>query len=90
MFDQLKMMKQARDMQKKMEAEVMTDSFKGVEITINGKQEVLNITINDESLLEEKNSLEKILKEAFNNAVRKSQMEMAKKMREDMGSMFGM
>lgn len=90
MFDQLKMMKQARDMQKKMEAEVMTDTFKGVEITINGKQEVLNIAINDESLLDNKDNLEKVIKEALNNAVRKSQMEMAKKMREDMGGMFGM
>ena len=90
MLDKLKMLKQARDMQKKMEAESFTESFKGIEIVINGKQEVMNVMINDESLLDDKDNLEKSIKDAINNAIRKSQTEMAKKMQADMGGMFGM
>ena len=90
MFDKLKMMNQARSMQKKMEGETFTEEFQGVQIVINGKQEVLDVNVNNEELLSDKNKLEGAFKDAINNAVRKSQMAMAEKMKEEMGGMFGM
>ena len=90
MFDKLKMMNQARSMQKKMEGESFTEEFQGVEIVINGKQEVKDISINNEELLSDKSKLEGALKDALNNAVKKSQTVMAEKMKEEMGGMFGM
>ena len=90
MFDKLKMMNQARSMQKKMEGETFTEEFQGVQVVINGKQEVKDIKINNEELLSDKSKLEGALRDAINNAVRKSQMAMAEKMKEEMGGMFGM
>ena len=84
------MMNQARSMQKKMEGETFTEEFQGVQIVINGKQEVLDVNVNNEELLSDKNKLEGAFKDAINNAVRKSQMAMAEKMKEEMGGMFGM
>lgn len=89
MFDKLKMIKQARDMQKKM-AEITSDiDYNGIKITINGKQEILNLEI-PENLFKDQIKLTQLLKEAFNKAITDSQREMAMKMQGDMGSMFGM
>jgi nucleoid-associated protein EbfC len=90
MFDQLKMLKQAHDLQKKMEAESISSEYRGVNITMNGKQEIKELTINDEQLLTDKDNLEKVLKDAVNNATRNAQMAMAQKMRGEMGGMFGL
>ena len=89
MFDKIKMLKQAKDMQKKM-AEISSDiDYNGIKITINGKQEILNLEI-PENLFEDPNQLTQLVKEAFNKAITDSQREMASKMQGDMGSMFGM
>jgi len=90
MFDQLKMLKQAHDLQKKLEAESTTSSFKGIRITMNGKQTVTELEIEDETILSDKNKLESTLKDAINNATHNSQMAMAQKMRGEMGGMFGL
>jgi len=90
MFDQLKMLKQAHDLQKKMEAELIDSEYKGIKITMNGKQVITALSITDESLLNDKTKFEQVLKEAINNATHNAQMTMAQKMRADMGGMFGL
>ncbi|KKR05952.1 MAG: hypothetical protein UT32_C0019G0014 [Parcubacteria group bacterium GW2011_GWC2_39_14] len=90
MFDQLKMLKQAHDLQKKLEGESTSTEFKGIKITMNGKQVVTALTLDNDELLQDKYKLESALKDAFNNATHNSQVTMAEKMRGDMGSMFGL
>jgi len=90
MFDQLKMLKQAHDLQKKLESEFTTSEFKGIKITMNGKQVVTELTIDNDELLQDKDKLAETLKSAFNNATNNSQMAMAQKMRGEMGGMFGL
>ncbi|MBU1131809.1 YbaB/EbfC family nucleoid-associated protein [Patescibacteria group bacterium] len=89
MFDQLKMLKQARDLQNKLKDIVVEDEFRGISITINGKQEVQKIEIPDE-MLADKENLEKCLRDAFNNIINKAQREIATKMRGDLGGLLGM
>ena len=90
MFDQLKMLKQARDLQKKMAEITISEEYKGVKITINGKQEVLNLEITDIELLNDKEKLQKILKDAFNNTLSESQREIATKMQGDLSGLLGL
>ena len=89
MFDQLKMLKQARDLQKKLGDITLTEEFKGIKITMNGKQEVLELEIADE-MMRDKRDLERAAKDAFNNILSKAQREIAMKMQGDLGGLFGM
>jgi DNA-binding protein YbaB len=89
MFNQLKMIKQARDLQKKLKEIEISDEYKGIKIKINGKQEILSIELPDD-LLQDKSDLENKLKDAFNNVVSKSQREIAMKMQGDLGGLLGM
>jgi len=89
MFDQLKMLKQARDLQKKLGDISISDEFKGIKITINGKQEVQSLEIAEE-MLQDKEDLERAMKDAINNVMTKAQREIATKMQGDIGSLLGM
>lgn len=55
-----------------------------VKITINGTQQVTNVSI-DQELMADKTKLEQSLKEAFNDAAQKLQQILAAKMREGGG-----
>ena len=89
MFDKLKMLKQAKDMQKKM-AEITTEvDYNGIQISINGKQEILDLKIS-EVLFEDPEKLTRFMKDGMNKAVKDSQRDMAKQMQGEMGGMFGM
>ena len=90
MFDQLKMMKQARDLQKKMAEITLTEEYKGIKITLNGKQEILEVEITDIELLSDKEKMERNIKDSFNNALTRSQKEIATKMQGDLGSLLGL
>lgn len=90
MFDQLKMMKQARDLQKKMAEITLTEEYKGIKITLNGKQEILEVEITDIELLSDKAKMERNIKDSFNNALTRSQKEIATKMQGDLGSLLGL
>ncbi len=89
MLDQLKMMKQARDMQKKMKQMEFTTEYQGITITMNGKQDIIDLKI-PEDLMENADNLSNRLKQAFNNAIADSQKQMAEQMRGEMGGMLGM
>jgi len=76
MFDKFKQLKNLKDMQEVMGREIITISKQGVEITVNGKFEVQSISLNPK--LREKEQ-EILLKQCFNEAVKKLQMNMAQK-----------
>lgn len=90
MFNKLKHLKdlrgQAKDMQNSLAQETITIEKSGVKIVMNGNMEVTSLTINEEI---SKDSLEGILKENFNEAVKKTQRLMAQKMQE-MGGFPGL
>ncbi len=90
MFNKLKHVKglrdQAKTMQNSLAQENVTIEKSGVKIIMNGNMEVISLEINEEI---SKESLEGILKENFNEAVKKTQRLMAQKMQE-MGGFPGL
>ncbi|MBU4023166.1 YbaB/EbfC family nucleoid-associated protein [Patescibacteria group bacterium] len=76
MFDKFKQLKNLKDMQEAMEKEAITIARQGVEITINGKFEVQEVSINPKL---EKKEQEIVIKQCFNEAVKKLQMNLAQK-----------
>ena len=89
MFNKLKQIKdlrgQAKTMQSALAEVVITEEHHGVSVTMNGNMELLKIEIADSA----KDRLEDNVKQAVNNAIKKAQMAMAKKM-QDMGNMPGL
>lgn len=93
-----KMLKQAQDMQKKIQdvqAEledliVEADAGGGmVKVTANGKMEILELSITEEALAEEKELLEDLIISAVNNAINKSQEESQNRMSSVTGNLLG-
>ena len=92
------MLKQAREIQKKIEHVqseledliVETDSGGGmIQISCNGKQEILQLTIDPEAMKEEKELLEDLIISAVNKALSKSQKESQSRMNAVTGNMLG-
>lgn len=83
MFNKLKQFKDLRDQAKKMQnalaGEVITAEKGGVKIVMNGNMEITSVAIN-EGLAKE--SLEGMVKDAVNDAIKQTQRVMAKKMQE--------
>ena len=77
MLDKLKRIKELKDLQKTLAQEKAIVEKEGVSITVNGKLEVENISIDPDI---NSDRLETVLKDSFNEAVRKIQMSMAQKM----------
>lgn len=84
LFSQLKQITdlkdQAKKLQKELETEIIESEKAGIKVTINGNQEIQKIEIIDQNLLTNKEKLENNTKEAINDAIKKIQMVMAKKM----------
>lgn len=84
LFSQLKQITdlkdQAKKLQKELETEVIESEKSGIKVTINGNQEIQKIEIIDQNLLTNKEKLENNTKDAINDAIKKIQMVMAKKM----------
>ncbi|HRY63230.1 MAG TPA: YbaB/EbfC family nucleoid-associated protein [Patescibacteria group bacterium] len=91
MFNQIKdlykLKQQAGELQSMLAGETVEAENKGVKITMNGNQEVLNVIINPELSKEDQ---EKYLKETFNDAIKKVQQLMAQKMMSGQIKGFGM
>ncbi len=92
------MLKQAQEMQKKIqdvqsELEdliVKAESGGGmVKVTANGKMEILELSIADEAMNEDKELLEDLVISAINNAISKSQEESQNRMNSVTGNMLG-
>jgi len=90
MFNKLKQIKDLRDQAKTMQNALAKESVTiergGVTIIMNGNLEVTTLTINDSA---SKESTEKNVKEAINEAVKKTQKLMATKLQE-MGGFPGL
>jgi len=90
MFSKLKQFQdlrsQAKTMQNALSQETITEEKNGVKVVLNGNMEVTSLTLN-ETL--SKSSQEDILKNCFNDAIKRAQRLMAKKL-QDMGGIPGM
>ena len=93
-----KMLKQAQQMQKDIENvqseldELQINSESGgglVQVTINGKMELLDLNLQDEILTEEKEIIEDLIISAVNNAISKAQDESQNRMNSVTGGMLG-
>jgi DNA-binding protein YbaB len=74
MFDSFKQLKQLKELQNAIQKEEVIAERDGVQVTMNGAFEVSAVTI-AEGIAHEK--LEKIMKEVFNDAVKKAQQAIA-------------
>lgn len=77
MFEKFKQLKQLKDLQDKLSQEKEEVEKNGIKIVINGKLEVESIQLN--SALE-KEKQEKLVKECFNDVIKKIQFKLATKM----------
>jgi nucleoid-associated protein EbfC len=77
-----KMRDQAMEMQRELQSEIVEVSKRGVYVKISGDQKVLELKTNDKS--------DDDIREAVNEAVKKSQEVAAKKMQSMMGGMGGL
>ena len=93
-----KMLKQAQQMQKDIEnvqneldvLQINSESGGGlVQVTINGKMELLDLNLQDEILTEEKEVIEDLIISAVNNAISKAQDESQNRMNSVAGGMLG-
>lgn len=94
MFNKIKAVKELRDQAKQMQNKLDDVKSEGsaawgkIKIVINGNQKVLDVQIDDE-LLSDKNKLEEGIKEAYEDAFKKMQKQMATQMK-DMGDISEM
>lgn len=90
MFNKLKQFKdlrnQAKTMQNALAQETVTEEKDGVKVILNGNMEVMELRLNPEL---SKENQENALKSCFNNALKRAQKLMAKKLQE-MGGIPGM
>ena len=90
MFNKLKQFKdlrsQAKTMQNALAEEVVTEEKNGVKLVLNGNMEILELKLSDTL---SKSSQEETLKSCFNDALKRSQRLMAKKL-QDMDGIPGM
>jgi hypothetical protein len=92
------LLKQARDVQKKIEEvqnelddlTIEGDSGGGmVKVVVNGKQQLLELTIDQDAINEDKELLEDLIISAVNNALTKSLEESQNRMNAVTGNMLG-
>jgi len=76
-FDKLKQINELRKMQNMLKDEVIEYEKNGIKIVLNGKMELIEIKLNPEY---EISTQERKLKEAFQGAMQKAQMQIAQKM----------
>lgn len=76
MFESFKQLKQLKELQGAIQKEEVTAERDGVQVIMNGAFEISSVTISD-GIAKEK--LEKIMKEVFNDAVKKAQQAIAQK-----------
>jgi DNA-binding protein YbaB len=85
MFDKLKDLKKLKDLDSSLAKERMDSEIDGVKVIVNGKAEIVEITLN---LDMDKEKLEKVVKDCVNDACGKAKMVMARKAAEVSGLNF--
>ena len=93
-----KLLKQAQDVQKRIEqvqnqlSDMVIESEAGggmVKVKVNGKQEVLELSIDRSTLEEDKEVIEDLIVSALNKALSKAQSDSQEKMNSVAGGMMG-
>tara|TARA_X000000950_G_scaffold266680_1_gene342422 strand:- start:30 stop:353 length:324 start_codon:yes stop_codon:yes gene_type:complete len=93
-----KLLKQAQDVQKQIEkvqgqlSDMIIESESGggmVKVKVNGKQEVLELCIDESTLQEDKEVVEDLIVSAMNKALSKAQADSQEKMNSVTGGMMG-
>jgi hypothetical protein len=93
-----KLLKQAQDVQKQIEkvqgqlSDMIIESESGggmVKVKVNGKQEVLELFIDESTLQEDKEVVEDLIVSAMNKALSKAQADSQEKMNSVAGGMMG-
>ncbi len=93
-----KLLKQAQDVQKQIEkvqgqlSDMIIESESGggmVKVKVNGKQEVLELCIDESTLQEDKEVVEDLIVSAMNKALSKAQADSQEKMNSVAGGMMG-
>lgn len=77
MFDKLKQFKQVKDLQNALAQERVVIEKEGIKIVITGKLEVESVQLN---FLLEKEKQEKIVRDCFNEAIKRINLQIAQKM----------
>jgi len=77
MFEKIKQLKQLKDLKDSLEKEKFEVEKNGTKIIMNGKMEIEEVKLSPSLEAEEQ---EKVLKDCFNEAMRKIQMTAAQKM----------
>ncbi|MFZ6015232.1 MAG: YbaB/EbfC family nucleoid-associated protein [Patescibacteria group bacterium] len=91
MFNKLKQFQDLRSKAKQMQSELAKITAEGsagwgkVKVKVNGNQKVLDLTIDDE-VMNDKDKLQNLIKEAVNDAMEKLQKQMASNMK-DLGGL---
>ena len=85
MFDKLKQIKQLKELKDSLSQEKAEVEKKGIKVIVSGKMEIEEIQLNPDLSREEQ---EEILKECINEAMKKIQMIIAKKMSQTPGFGF--
>jgi len=85
MFNKIKHLKelrnQAKNLKDSLAEEKIEVDYKGIKLVMNGNQEIISLNISEELLNpNRKEDLEKYLKEALSQAIKKVQYAMARKM----------
>lgn len=98
MFNKLKQFKDLRSKAKDLQAELATVSDTGeagwgkVKVTVNGNQDIQSVMI-DPSVMDNREKLQDMVKDATNDAMKKIKVKMAKKLQEmggpDLAKEFG-
>ena len=93
-----KLLKQAQDVQKQIEqvqnqlSDMIIESEAGggmIKVKVNGKQEVLELSIDQSTLEEDKEVIEDLIVSALNKALSKAQADSQEKMNSVAGGMMG-
>ncbi len=77
MFDKLKQFKQVKDLQNALAQERVVIEKEGIKIVITGKLEVESVQLN---FLLEKEKQEKIVRDCFNEAIKRINLQIAQRM----------
>ena len=85
MFDKLKDLKRLKDLDGALAKERMESEISGVKVVVNGKAEIVSISLSDTLSKEDQ---EKAVKDCVNDACGKAKMIMAKKAAEISGLNF--
>lgn len=88
MFDKLKLLRQAHDLQNKMQGIIVTEESNGIKITLNGKLDILELEITQVTLLEDKAKLEFAIRQAVNAAITSAQRQSAISTQSELGGLF--